>query len=128
YFDVEIVLTLQEYPRAYRFYFSHTPEHRRLVAVFDRYLEALDLAESVARHEEGEGQPIKRYVAQRNQQILLQVAGAQPRCWRWRPYWRCAAIAGCPACWPNAISVSSNSRMPCRSSILSWKGKARPTA
>jgi len=75
YFDLEIVLTLQEYPRAYRFYFSDTPEHRRLVAVFDRYLEALDLAESVARHEEGEGQLIKRYVAQRNQQILLQVAG-----------------------------------------------------
>lgn len=74
YFDLEIVLVLQEYPRAYRFYFSDTPEHRRLVPVFDRYLAALDVSESVARHEVGEGQLIERYVAQRSQRVLLQVA------------------------------------------------------
>ncbi|MHA3905075.1 transporter substrate-binding domain-containing diguanylate cyclase [Castellaniella sp. WN] len=75
YFDLEIVLALQEYPRAYRFYFSDTPEHRRLVPVFDRYLAAMDLSESIARHEEGEGQLIERYVAQRSQRVLLQIAG-----------------------------------------------------
>ncbi|CAM3663879.1 diguanylate cyclase [Castellaniella denitrificans] len=75
YFDLEIVLVLQEYPRAYRFYVSDTPVHRRLVRAFDSYLAALDVSESVARHEEGEGQLIERYVAQRSQRVLLQVAG-----------------------------------------------------
>ncbi|MGB7524768.1 MAG: GGDEF domain-containing protein [Castellaniella sp.] len=74
YFDLEVVLVLHEYPRAYRFYVSDTPEHRQLVRVFDRYLAALDVSASIARHEEGEVQLIERYVAQRSQRTLLQVA------------------------------------------------------
>ncbi|WP_276809587.1 GGDEF domain-containing protein [Castellaniella defragrans] len=74
YFDLEVVLILREYPRAYRFYFSDTPEHRRLVRAFDRYLAAMDVSDSVAQHEEGESQLIERYVAQRSQRVLLQVA------------------------------------------------------
>lgn len=74
YFDLEVVLVLHEYPRAYRFYVSDTSEHRQLVRVFDRYLAALDVSASIARHEKGEVQLIERYVAQRSQRTLLQVA------------------------------------------------------
>ncbi len=76
YFDLEVVLVLHEYPRAYRFYVSDTAEHRRMVRVFDRYLAALDVSASIARHEEGEVQLIERYVAQRSQRTLLQIASA----------------------------------------------------
>lgn len=74
YFDLEDVLTLYGNPRAYRFYFSPTPQHERVVAAFDRYLAAMDVTESIAVHEEGERQFIERYVAQRGQRIFLQVA------------------------------------------------------
>lgn len=74
-FDLEVIYTLHEYPRAYRFYFSDTPRHRMLVGLFDRYLAALDTAGSVAAHEDGESQFIGRYVAQRSQQQLLKAGG-----------------------------------------------------
>lgn len=79
YFDLEVAHTLHEMPRSYGFYFSKTPEHARLVAVFDRYLEAMDLSSSVDRYVDGEQQFIERYVAQRSQRV----------------YWRAgAAVAG----------------------------------
>lgn len=74
YFDLEDILTLYGSPRGYRFYFSPSPQHERVVAAFDRYLAAMDIAESVAAHEYGERQFLERYVAQRGQRIFLQVA------------------------------------------------------
>lgn len=71
-FDLEIVLRLSDFPREYRFYFSPSPHHERLVAAFDRYLGAIDIADSLQAHESGERQLIDRYVAQRSQGLLLQ--------------------------------------------------------
>lgn len=76
YFDLEVVHVLRGMPRAYGFYFSPSPAHERLVAVFDRYLEAMDFSRSVAAHEDGERQFIERYVAQRSQRIYWQVGTA----------------------------------------------------
>jgi len=72
YFDLEVVDTLRDMPRAYGFYFSKSPAHERLVAVFDRYLDAMDFSRSVVAHEDGERQFIERYVAQRSQRIYWQ--------------------------------------------------------
>ncbi|MBS0291523.1 MAG: GGDEF domain-containing protein [Proteobacteria bacterium] len=74
YFDLEDILTLYSSPRGYRFYFSPSPQHERLVAAFDRYLVAMDVSESVAAHEFGERQFLERYVKHRGQRIFLQVA------------------------------------------------------
>jgi len=76
YFDLEVIHTLRDDPRAYRFYFSPTPQHQRLVAVFDRYLTAMDVAASVTAHANGERQFIERYVAQRSQRVVLNIASA----------------------------------------------------
>lgn len=74
YFSLEVVRILREYPRAYRFYLSPTPAHRRLAQAFDRYLAVMDVSGSVAAHEDAERQFLERYVAQRSYRILLQVA------------------------------------------------------
>ena len=73
-FDLEVVHTLTEFPRAYGFYFSRTPEHQRVVALLDRYLVAMDTSASLEAHEVGERQLMDRYVAQRSQRTLLLVA------------------------------------------------------
>ena len=73
-FDLEIVQTLSEFPRAYSFYFSPAPEHQRVVAVLDRYLAAMDISSSLEAHEIGERQLMDRYVAQRSQRSLLLAA------------------------------------------------------
>ena len=73
-FDLEVVHTLSEYPRAYGFYLGPTAKHQRLAALFDRYLTAMDTSASLAAHEVGEQQLIERYVAQRQQRTLLQWA------------------------------------------------------
>lgn len=70
-FDLEIVQTLNEFPRAYSFYFTRTPVNERVVAAFDRYLAAMDTSESIQAHEVGERQLIERYVAQRSQRTVL---------------------------------------------------------
>lgn len=75
-FDLEPVYTLHEYPRAYRFYFSNTPQHQRIAAAFDLYLAAIDSSASITKHEDGERQFIERYVAERSQHILLLAASA----------------------------------------------------
>lgn len=74
-FDLEIIHVLFENPRSYRFYFSRTPQNERVVAAFDRYLAVMDLSASVAAHEDGERRFIERYVDQRTQRMLWQVAG-----------------------------------------------------
>lgn len=71
FFDLEIAHTLQEYPRAYRYYFSRSPEHQNLVQAFDRYLSAIDISSSVSRHEAGERHFLERYMVQREQRIFL---------------------------------------------------------
>ncbi len=79
FFDLEVIHTLRDDPRSYRFYFSPTPAHQRVAAAFDRYLAAIDSSESVAAHVIGERQFIERYVAQRSQRAMWQttsVAGA----------------------------------------------------
>ena len=76
YFDLEVVHTLHEAPRGYRFYFSPTDAHRRLAAVFDRYLAALDVSSSVIAHQQGERELIARYTAQRSARGYWAVVGA----------------------------------------------------
>lgn len=74
YFDLEVILSLREHPREYRFYFSPSPRHQRIVAAFDRYLEALDVSASISAHEDGEREFIGRYMAQNGQRAVLQTA------------------------------------------------------
>ena len=74
YFDLENIFTLYGYPRSYRFYFSASPQHERVVAAFDRYLAAMNLSESTTAHEGGERQFIERYVEQRGHHLFLQMA------------------------------------------------------
>lgn len=73
-FDLEVVQTLNEFPRAYSFYFTRTPAHQQLVAVLDRYLAVMDISASLEAHEVGERQLMDRYVAQRSQRSLLLTA------------------------------------------------------
>ncbi len=74
FFDLDIVHTLYEYPRAYSYYFSRSPQHQRIVEAFDRYLAVIDVSASVAMHEQGERHFLDRYMAQRDQRVLLQAA------------------------------------------------------
>ncbi len=74
FFDLDIIHTLHELPRAYRYYFSRSPGHESLVRVFDRYLAAIDVSASIMEHEEGERYFFERYIAQRDQRVLLQAA------------------------------------------------------
>jgi diguanylate cyclase (GGDEF) domain len=73
-FDLEIIHVLYDFPRAYRFYFSPSSEHERLVAAIDMYLSAMDLSASFKAHQEGERSLVERYVAQRNQSTVLRTA------------------------------------------------------
>ncbi len=73
-FDLEVVHTLHAHPRTYRFYVHRSPQHAQVVAVFDQYLRALDLTQSLHAHEDGERRFIDRYVRQRSQRTLLQAA------------------------------------------------------
>lgn len=73
YFDLEVVHTLSDDPREYRFYFSPSAQSQRIAQAFDRYLAAIDTSSSVAQHEEGERQFIERYVQQRSQRQLWQL-------------------------------------------------------
>ena len=70
-FDLEIIHSLNEFPRYYGFYFSRTPQHQRVVAVLDRYLAVMDSSLSLEAHEVGERQFMDRYVAQRSQRTAL---------------------------------------------------------
>jgi len=71
YFDLEVIYTVYESPRAYRFYFSKAPDHALLVDAFNRYLAAVDISASVDAHQDGERVLLERYVKQRNQRSLL---------------------------------------------------------
>lgn len=73
-FDLDIIHTLYDHPRAYRYYFSNTPKHQRIVHAFDRYLDAINISASITAHADGEAQFLERYVAQRSQKVLLQAA------------------------------------------------------
>ena len=73
YFDLEVVYTLRDEPREYRFYFNPSEQNQRLVKAFDRYLAAIDVSPSIAQHEEGERLLIERYVKQRSQRQLWQI-------------------------------------------------------
>ena len=74
YFDLEVIHTLRDDPRAYGFYFSPSAQHRRIVAAFDRYLAALDISAAINAHANGEQQFIERYVSQRRQRAMLNTA------------------------------------------------------
>lgn len=76
FFDLDVVHTLNEHPRAYRYYFSRTAQNQRLVEVFDQYLSVIDLSASVTAHERGEREFLERYMAQRHQRVLLQYSSA----------------------------------------------------
>lgn len=74
FLDLDVIHTLQEYPRAYRYYFSQSPEHQHIIEAFNRYLAAIDISASIQIHEKGERSFFKRYMAQRDQRLLLQTA------------------------------------------------------
>lgn len=73
-FDLEVIHTLGDNPRAYRYYFSQSPEHQELVEAFNRYLAVIDVSASVLDHADGERQFLERYATQRSQRVLLQAA------------------------------------------------------
>lgn len=74
FFDLDVVHTLYEHPRAYGYYFSQSPEHQRVVEAFDRYLAAIDVSAALMVHEKGERHFFERYMAQRSQRVLLLTA------------------------------------------------------
>ncbi|MFA7670570.1 MAG: GGDEF domain-containing protein, partial [Burkholderiaceae bacterium] len=71
FFDLEVLHTLHESPRAYRFYFSQSPENEQRAQVFDQYLAAIDISASIMEHEDGERHFLERYMAQQQQRTLL---------------------------------------------------------
>lgn len=73
-FDLEVIHTLHEHPRAYGYYFSQSPEHQRIVDAFDRYLAVIDVSAAVMAHEKGERHFFERYLQQRDQRVWLQTA------------------------------------------------------
>ena len=75
-FDLEIIHRLTEFPRGYGFYFSRTPQHEQVVALFNRYLAVMDTSAALEAHEVGERQLMDRYVAQRSQRTMLQAGVA----------------------------------------------------
>lgn len=75
YFDLEVVYTLRQFPRAYGFYFAPKPQYQLLLDVMDRYLEGVDVAASVRAHENGLHQLLERYAAQREQRLNWQMLG-----------------------------------------------------
>ncbi|MBS0507354.1 MAG: GGDEF domain-containing protein [Proteobacteria bacterium] len=75
YFDLEAIHTLDEAPRAYRFYFNASLNNQRVAAMFDRYLAVMDVSGAVAEHEDGERQFIERYAAERNRHLFVQAGG-----------------------------------------------------
>lgn len=74
FFDLEVIHTLSEHPRAYSYYFSSSPDHQRLVDIFDRYIAAINVTASVMQHEQGERHFLERYMTQRDQRVVLQAA------------------------------------------------------
>lgn len=76
HFELEVIHTLRDAPREYRFYFAPSPQHQRIVNAFDRYLAAMDYSASIAAHENGERQLIERYLAQRSERGALHTASA----------------------------------------------------
>jgi len=74
-FDLEVIHTLYDHPRHYRFYFSQTPGHQRLVEAFELYLAAVDVSASIRAHDDSERDLLEYYMAQRQQQTLLLFAG-----------------------------------------------------
>lgn len=70
-FDLVVLDTLYEQPRAYRYYVQNTPEHHELVQTINRYLAAVDATEAIRAHHNGEQQFIERYVTQRSQRLIL---------------------------------------------------------
>lgn len=75
-FDLEVVHTLYDYPRLYRYYFSQSAAHERLVEAFDLYIKAIDASASIARHQDGESNFLDRYITQRDQRMLLLATSA----------------------------------------------------
>lgn len=75
-FDFEVKYTLYEYPRTYRFYFTDSPVHERLVEAVNQYLTAIDPSQSVILHQHGERELLERYVSQRHQRSLYMVTSA----------------------------------------------------
>lgn len=72
-FDMQNVYTLYEYPRGYSFLFKRSPEHLKLLAIFNRYIHAIDSRASVLEHEDDERLLIDKYIKQQNKQYLLWV-------------------------------------------------------
>src|SRR5699024_3528630 len=65
-FNLEPISTFPGHPPAYRFSFSGSETHRKLIGLFNRYLEHIDTYDSVAAHEVGERKLIEKYVKQRS--------------------------------------------------------------
>lgn len=70
-FDMENIYTLYEYPQGYSFLFKRSPDHVKLVEIFNRYIHAIDSRASVLLHEDDERLLIDKYIKQKNHQYLL---------------------------------------------------------
>ncbi|MFA7439275.1 diguanylate cyclase [Castellaniella sp.] len=70
-FDLGAIYTFRSHPRDYGFYFSDSAQNRNLVAVFNKYLAAIDPTASLNEHEIGEARFIERYRRQMRQQDML---------------------------------------------------------
>lgn len=70
-FDMQNVYTLYEYPLGYSFLLKRSPEHLKLLAIFNRYIHAIDSRTSVLEHEDDERILIDKYIKQKNKQHLL---------------------------------------------------------
>lgn len=73
-FDLEDIYTLDEYPRHYGFLFKNNQQNQRLIAIFNRYIKAMNNQQSIRKHENSEQRLIEKYIKQKGQQQLLWVA------------------------------------------------------
>lgn len=74
YLDLEIIYTLDNYPRDYGFLFANTPLLVPLAQVFNRYLAVLDVTESINANATGEREFFKRYLQRERERNLYQLS------------------------------------------------------
>lgn len=72
-FDLDDIYTLYDFPRTYAFLFKPTAENKKLVEIFNRYIDVIDNSASVLMYEDDEYRLIEKYIKKQNQQQILLV-------------------------------------------------------
>lgn len=72
-FDLKVIYTLYEHPRNYRFYFNKNDVNQKLVKIFDRYLDVMDVSGSYNIHKTGEKKLIQEYIGHKNKQLAFRL-------------------------------------------------------